>query len=75
MYDGGNMINVPANSAEKVIYKANCTTGTVNGESYIMSVMNSGISTLWFQNYTKDTISISGNNGADHIGNLSTCLL
>ena len=79
MYDNGNCISVPATPTEtthcsaisssmKVTYKANCETGTVNGESYSMSMMNGGISLLRFQRYTKDTISINGNIGADGTG-------
>ena len=83
MYDNGNCISVPATSlasthcssisnSKKVTYKENCATGTVNGESYSMSMANNGISVLWFQRYTKDAISINGNLGADGQGALST---
>ena len=76
MYDDGNCISVPGTSSQtascssisstlKVVYKANCASSTVNGESYKMAIDNDGISVLYFDQYTKDTISINGNNGAD----------
>ena len=55
-----------------VTYKDNCAIGTVNGETYEMSMMNSGISVLTFSKYKPDTISVNGNLGADGGGKLST---
>ena len=55
-----------------VTYKDNCAIGTVNGETYEMSLMNSGISVLTFSKYKPDTISVNGNLGADGGGKLST---
>ena len=85
MYDGGNCISVPATTVETtscsniesygrklVTYKENCASGTVNGETYEMSLMNSGISVLTFSKYKPDTISVNGNLGADGGGKLST---
>ena len=79
MYDGGNCITVPGTSSNTcsgdsvtVLYKDNCESGTVNGESYTMSIKADGISVLWFKNYTKSSISINGNNGADRSGSVST---
>ena len=80
MYDNGNCISIPATTyhstscssiLNKVTYKAGCATGTVNGESYSMSLMNGGISVLRFQHYTQDAISINGNNGADGNGHVT----
>ena len=78
MYDGGNCITVPGTSSNScsgdsvtVLYKDNCEAGTVNGETYTMSINTNGISVLWFEKYTKSSISINGNNGADGSGSIS----
>ena len=79
MYDVGNCITVPGTSSPScsgnsvtALYKDNCESATVNGESYTMSIKTDGISVLWFKNYTKSSISINGNNGADGSGSVST---
>lgn len=78
MYDGGNCITVPGTSSNScsgdsvtVLYKDNCEAGTVNGEAYTMSIKTNGISVLFFEKYTKSSISINGNNGADGSGTVS----
>ena len=78
MYDNGNCITVPGTSSNScsgdsvtVLYKDNCESGTVNGETYTMSIKADGISVLWFKNYTKSSISINGDNGADGGGSVS----
>ena len=38
MYDIGNMINVPANTSNHVVYLKNCQQGTVNGQPYWMAM-------------------------------------
>ena len=65
MYDVGNMINVPANTSNHVVYLRNCQQGTVNGQPYWMAMNNSGYSVTLFTPYLKDNISISGNLGND----------
>ena len=82
MYDNGNCITVPGTSETSstscsgdsvtVLYKDNCESGTVNGETYTMSIKANGISVLWFANYTKSSISTNGDNGADGSGTVST---
>ena len=83
MYDNGNCISVPANSTafsasscrsipNKVTYLQNCGKGSVNGQSYSMSMKNDGISVVFFASYTENTISINGNLGADHYGSLAS---
>ena len=65
MYDIGNMINVPANTSNHVVYLKNCQQGTVNGQPYWMAMNNSGYSVTLFTPYLKDNISISGSLGND----------
>ena len=65
MYDVGNMINVPANSSNEVVYLENCQSSTVNGQPYQMALNNSGYSITLFTPYVMENISINGNLGND----------
>ena len=65
IYDEGNYIQVPALSENFVTYLENCEDGTVNGETYSMSMNGAGISVTVFRNYGQESIGIGGQLGAD----------
>jgi len=62
MYDNGNLITV---DGVYLYYLDNCEAGTVNEQSYTMSMSNAGFSVTLFSPYSSYSISITGGLGAD----------